>query len=241
MVEKHSEHVADAVARIHEEELVRGRKGTIVVFEVKNQWGPQAPHASLLPYFRELYPSPWVKTIPREHAVALNIGRTLDEIKDEITRSLQRIEATIALREVVRSSLLDLHTETTKVRRDLAKLTQEHRKLQEQVTSLLEEIEDRPIVSQTWLRDLNCDTYRLKTPIPVTVEQYPDEVTARWPEAETFGAGATETQALADLKNEIVDLFEDIELLERTEPDRLGKPLQSVARLLGDTIEKLNG
>jgi len=166
--------------------------------------------------------------------IPINLAESVEELA-------KRIAAATAMRVVGPESLRGLLTETTKLRRDLAKLREETEELHEQVASFFDIVESRPIVTQTWLRDLASDTHRLKTPILVTIEQYADEVTARWPEAETFGAGPTETLALADLKNEIIDLFEDIELLKRTEPDRLGKPLQSVARVLGDTIEKLNG
>lgn len=241
MAEKQLERIPDAVVHMRRVQSARRPTETIAMFKLKNQWGLQAPDPNRGAFLRVLYRSAWVETISPEHVIALNIGLTFDGIKDEVTRALQRIETTTVLRQVVRDSLRGLRIETIRLRRDLAKLTEEHRKLAEQVKSLLEIIEDRPIVSQTRLRDLNSDTHRLKTPILVTVEQYTDEVTARWPEAETFGAGATETLALADLKKEIVSLFEDIEQLKRTEPDRLGKPLQSVARVLGDTIEKLNG
>ena len=240
MAEKQFEWIRDAVIHMRQAQPAKGRRKSAARIEIKNQWRTEAPYPSMMLYLQEFFGSAWVGRMP-EHAIALNIGLTFGEIKDEIARSLKQIQATAVLRQVVEKSVQDLHTETIRLRRDVAKLTKEHRKLQEQVTTLLEEIEDRPIVSQTWLTDLDSDSHRVKTPILVTIEQYADEVTARWPEAETFGAAPTETLALADLKNEIVDLFEDIELLKRTEPDRLGKPLQSVARVLGDTIEKLNG
>lgn len=162
-------------------------------------------------------------------------------VAESVKEAAKRIEAAMTLSMVARKSLHDLLTETIRLRRDLDRLMEQNRELREQMNSFLEMIQARPIVSQTWLRDLSSETHRLKTPILVTVEQYADEVTARWPEVEGFGAGATETQALAALKSDIVSLFEDVQYLQETEPDRLGKPLRSIARVLADAMEKVNG
>lgn len=166
--------------------------------------------------------------------IPINLAKSVEELA-------RRIAAATALRMVGPKSLGDVLTETTKLRRDLANLREETEELREQVASLFDIVESRPIVTQTWLRDLGLDTYRLRSPALVTVEEYTDEVVARWPEVEAFGAGDTETQALAALRKDIVSLFEDMEHLLRAEPDRLGKPLRSVFRVLADVVEKVNG
>lgn len=172
-------------------------------------------------------------SLPTER-IPINLAGSVEEL-------VKRITVATAVRIVGPESLRGLLAETTKLRRDLAQLREETEELREQVASLFDIVESRPIVTQTWLRDLGSDTYRLRSPALVTVEEYTDEVVARWPEVEAFGAGDTETQALAALRKDIVSLVEDMEHLLRAEPDRLGKPLRSVFRVLADVVEKVNG
>jgi len=180
-----------------------------------------------------VWSSGWAPSLPTRR-IPINLAESVEELA-------KRIAAATTMRIVGPESLRGLLTETTKLRRDLAKLREETEELREQVASFFDIVESRPIVTQTWLRDLGSDTYRLRSPVLVTVEEYTDEVVARWPEVEAFGAGDTETQALAALREDIVSLFEDMEHLLRAEPDRLGKPLRSVFRVLADVVEKVNG
>ena len=79
------------------------------------------------------------------------------------------------------------------------------------------------------LSDLASDLYELTSPVPIIIEHYQDEVTARWPEVEAFGAGDTESLAIAALRQDIVDLYCD---LKDTPNTSLGRNVQAIRRIL---------
>ena len=56
--------------------------------------------------------------------------------------------------------------------------------------------------------DLASPMYILKSPVDVILKIVDDETLALMPELELRGEGAIEAEALNDLKNEIIDLFE---------------------------------
>ena len=103
-----------------------------------------------------------------------------------------------------------------------------------QLKELNEELQTRPIIRNTDLWELNSEKYRLIHPINIVIEEYSDEIVARWPEVEAFGSGATEAEAIAILKQDIVSLFED---LVSFSDDELGKLPQGWKRILLRIIE----
>lgn len=106
--------------------------------------------------------------------------------------------------------------------------------LEAQLKELNEELRTRPIVRNTDLWELNSGKYRLTYPINIVIEEYPDETIARWPEVEAFGSGATEAEAIAVLKQDIVSLFED---LVASSDDELGRLPQGWKRILQRIIK----
>ncbi len=101
--------------------------------------------------------------------------------------------------------------------------------LEKRLEELNDELRTRPIVRNTNLWELNSEKYRLAHPINVVIEEYPDEIAARWPEVEAFGSGTTEAEAIAILKQDIVSLFEG---LIASSDDELGKLPQGWKRIL---------
>ena len=92
------------------------------------------------------------------------------------------------------------------------------------------ELRDRPITSQSTIYDLNNTKFTLRMPIPIVIEDYEQEVLARFPELELHGEGATEPEAIASLKREFVELYDD---LSGSNQDELGKlPKQWLTTLL---------
>jgi len=106
--------------------------------------------------------------------------------------------------------------------------------IESQLKELNEELQTRPIIRNTNLWELNSEKYRLTHPINIAIEEYPDETVARWPEVEAFGSGATEPEAIAILKQDIVSLFED---LVASSDEELGKLPQGWKRILLRIIE----
>ena len=78
------------------------------------------------------------------------------------------------------------------------------------VADLREALRDRPVMSNTSIIDLNSEQYSLRYSIPIVMEEWDDEVVATLVETETFGSGATPSEALSELKRRIVALYEDL-------------------------------
>lgn len=70
-------------------------------------------------------------------------------------------------------------------------------------------LEKRPGTTSTLINDLNSDKYELRDPINIILEIYDDEVLASFPDLELFGDGRNIFEAIADLKEQILDLHID--------------------------------
>lgn len=112
----------------------------------------------------------------------------------------------------------------------------------EQVVALsarLQALEDRlasqGVTRQAMLYDLTHEGYTLKCPISVVLEEYDDETVARFPEVEAFASAATEGEAIALLKQDIVELYEE---LLASDEDELGKLPRQWRRVLSQLIHK---
>jgi hypothetical protein len=93
-------------------------------------------------------------------------------------------------------------------------------RLESSVTRLSEALLSRPVVSSTRIVDLNSVDYFVQQPIPVVIEEYTEESVATFPEIEAHGFGVSPAEAINDLKEQIVLLYED---LDRADPQVLGK------------------
>ena len=93
----------------------------------------------------------------------------------------------------------------------------------------------RPIKANAHIYDLGDDAYHFNGPIMITIEEYLDDevVIARFPELGLFGEGVTESEAILNLKYEILDLYD--ELIE-SDPKELGEMPLSWLRVLNTLI-----
>lgn len=107
--------------------------------------------------------------------------------------------------------------------------------LTKKVNEISIKLKNLPLVKNTTLRDLNSEKFLLKENIEIIVEEYPDEIIAQWPEVEVFGHGVTQPEAILDLKNEVIDLYEDI---SNTKKKELGKLPEMWLRILKKVIKK---
>ncbi len=84
--------------------------------------------------------------------------------------------------------------------------------LTNQTGQLRVDVQDRPVKYNSQIRDLGDEDYALNEPLMVSIEEYPgeDTVIASFPEIELFGEGATEAEALTNLKWSILDLYEEL-------------------------------
>ena len=96
----------------------------------------------------------------------------------------------------------------------------------EQIENLLE----RPVKWTTQLRDLGDPDYFLTEPIQIVIEEFLDDsVIARFPEVGAFGEGYSEAESLQNLKNAILDLYDE---LISANPDTLGDEPKMWLRVL---------
>ena len=93
--------------------------------------------------------------------------------------------------------------------------------LTNQTGQLRVDVQDRPVKYNSQVRDLGDESYSLNEPLIVSIEEYPGEETviASFPEIEVFGEGATEAEALMNLKWAVLDLYEE---LTESASDELG-------------------
>lgn len=88
--------------------------------------------------------------------------------------------------------------------------------LKEQVSKFKEV----PQVVTAKMYSLTSNEYELTNTIDIILKIFPNEVLALIPDLEIYGEGATEPEAINDLKMELIDLYED--LVDITD-EKLGK------------------
>lgn len=112
--------------------------------------------------------------------------------------------------------------------------------LSAQLSQVLEKVQDQPATRMLAIHGLGSEKYSLRKPLLVTVEHYADEVVARLPEFDIYASADSEADALASLRRDVMDLYED---LRESEAELGGLPA-SWLRDLRDYIEervKVNG
>jgi hypothetical protein len=105
----------------------------------------------------------------------------------------------------------------------------------EGISTLLNELREKPIIKQTELFEID-ESLEVIRPIPVVIEEYGDEVIASFPEIEAFGAGLCEAEAIVDLKNEVREIFFE---LEEMSDKSLGKLPLSWKKILSKVVRKI--
>ena len=85
--------------------------------------------------------------------------------------------------------------------------------------------------------DLGDEQYRLMRPISIVIEEYKaeDNFAARFPPVQAYGEGQTEADAVADLKNAILDLYDELMAFETSQ---LGGHLYEWKQTLNILVEK---
>jgi hypothetical protein len=125
---------------------------------------------------------------------------------------------------VLRAGLGDLLARMESLERIIGSATEQMATLGKRVAALEERLAEQGVVRNAMLCDLGREGYSLRCPIIVVIEEYDEETVARLPEVEAFGSAATEPEALALLKEDLVRLYED---LTATPDEQLGTlPLQ---------------
>lgn len=99
---------------------------------------------------------------------------------------------------------------------------------------MMQAIQDIGKTATIKIYSLPTEDYRLRAPVDVVLEIYPDEVIASIPDLEIFGEGSNQMEAVADLKNELLDL---IDIIDDHGSDRLGNGPKAWKRSLEMMVE----
>ncbi|MBW2011670.1 MAG: hypothetical protein JRI32_08555, partial [Deltaproteobacteria bacterium] len=91
---------------------------------------------------------------------------------------------------------------------------------------------DGAVVVVSKIYSLPSEKYELKTPIDVVIKIFDDEAMAVFPDLELYGEGKNETEALSDLKLEILDLLDDLEDIPENELGQAPKAWKKTLNLL---------
>lgn len=83
-------------------------------------------------------------------------------------------------------------------------------KVEEQQTHLTHEIDDLTTIYNATIYDLNTPKYKLSTSVQVVIVEQSDETVAKLPELNLYAVGDSPTEAIYELKQEIIDLYEDL-------------------------------
>jgi hypothetical protein len=105
----------------------------------------------------------------------------------------------------------------------------------EKVKNLCDACKGKSIIKQSQLFDID-ENYEVLNPIPIIIEEYSDETIVSFTEVELFGTGKTESEAILNLKLNIIDLYTD---LTSTKNENLGKLPLSWLRILKKVIKPI--
>jgi hypothetical protein len=136
---------------------------------------------------------------------------------------------------VLERGFASMHERMESLERTIASAIGQVVALSARLQALEERLASQGVTRQAMVCDLGHEDYALKCPISVVVEEYDEETVARFPEVEAFASAATEGEALSLLKQEIVELYED---LLATDEDELGKLPRQWRRVLSHLIQK---
>ncbi len=96
------------------------------------------------------------------------------------------------------------------------------------------EAEDAPIFTRSIsIQDLGTDQFELTDSIQVEIESYPDEIISKVPELDLWVSEPTQSLAIAAVKHEILDFWEELNCIEDSE---LGKLPRMWKRILNKKI-----
>lgn len=101
-----------------------------------------------------------------------------------------------------------------------------------------EELTPSLVVYRIPLQELDDSRFKLKGKIFITVERYPGEIICSWPLVNLYSSGTTFEEAVKKLQEEIVSLFEELQV---EADEKLGRLPKEWKRILARFIESVNG
>lgn len=119
----------------------------------------------------------------------------------------------------------------------VAKLRKEVSELRQKVDELTEIVRDTDRIYNTTIYDLGDNKYELSTPLQIVLEEGDEETVARIPELNLYTSADTDSEAIQELKQEIIQLYDDLLGSER----KLGPLPASWLQTLRNLVVKKNG
>lgn len=119
----------------------------------------------------------------------------------------------------------------------LADLKEQFAKSQKQVEELTETVEGIAKISNATIYELANSQYELTVPLQIVLEENQEETVARIPELNLYASADTDSEAINELKQEIIQLYEDLQSSDR----KLGPLPESWLQTLRKLIIKKNG
>lgn len=119
----------------------------------------------------------------------------------------------------------------------VAELKEKVSDLRRQVEELTEAVEDTVKISNATIYELGNSQYELTTPMQIVLEEDQGETVARIPELNLYASADTDSEAINELKQEIINLYEDLQSSDR----KLGPLPKSWLETLRKLIVRKNG
>lgn len=108
--------------------------------------------------------------------------------------------------------------------------------LENRVKELSESLSSKPNMVSFFLTDLSSEDYIVSSPMSAILEIYENEAIAQLVDLDAFGSGVTPTEAIQDLKAQVITLFED---LQDSRPEELGAAPERWKKFLSEHIKKI--
>lgn len=119
----------------------------------------------------------------------------------------------------------------------VAELREKVSHLEKQLAEINEVLQDVVKTYNATIYELGTSEYELTMPIQIVLEEYQDETVARIPELNLYASADTDTEAITELKHEVIKLYEHL-----VSSDRILGPLpKSWLETLRKLIVKKNG
>lgn len=119
----------------------------------------------------------------------------------------------------------------------VAKLREEVSDLRGRVDKLTELVRDTAKIYNATIYELGNTQYELTRPIQIVLEEDEEETVARIPELNLYASADTDSEAINELKQEVINLYEELESSHR----KLGPLPQSWLQTLRKLIVNKNG
>lgn len=119
----------------------------------------------------------------------------------------------------------------------VAKLREEVSELRQSVDELTEIVRDTAKIYSATIHELGDSRFELAMPLQIVLEEDQEETVARIPELNLYASADTDSEAVNELKQEVIRLYEELE----TSDKKLGPLPESWLQTLRKLIVKKNG